>query len=149
MEKVKLQDLPSGRDGNGYITINGRVIKGFTITKIDGTIETKKDSRQFLGERVEQSAVRGLRVSGNIGYAHTTSALLEAIRDYKNGGDYPDITVQYYAEKTGRGRSEIVMTGVIIDTIGMGMLDDSSDAAMITDSPFTANDFDIISSFKE
>ena len=149
MEKVKLQSLPSGRDGNAYITTNGRIVQGCVITKIDGSIESKKDNRQFLGTRVEQNAVRGIKISGNVSYAHATSALIEAIRNYKDGGDYPDITIQYYTETTERGRCEVVLTGVILDNIGLGMLDDSSDTAMIIDTAFTANDFDIISKFKE
>lgn len=149
MEKVKLKNIPSGHDGNGYVTLNGRIHQAFIITKIDAGTEIIKDTRRFLGDRTEQNAPRGIKIAGNISYAHATSVMMEAIRDYKNGGDYPDITIQYYAENTARGRCEVVMTDVIIDNISFGMLDDSSDSPMIVDSVFTANDFDIISSFKE
>ncbi|GEM_PF-931465 len=149
MEKIRLQDIPSGHDGKGYITINGRVLPAFKITKIGARFEAIKDTRRFLGERIEQNAVRGGRGMGDMSYCHTTTALIEAIKEYKNGGDYPDITIQYYAEKKATGRCEVILTGCILDTISFGALDDTSDAAIVADTPFTFNDFDIISKFKE
>lgn len=149
MEKVILDSIPSGHDGKGYVNIDGRILPAFVLTKIDPKFEAIKDTRRFLGERMEQNAVRGGRVTGDLSYAHASSALIEAMRAYKDGGDYPDITIQYYTENTARGRSEVIMTGCIIDTIGFGAIDDSSDNAIVIDSAFTANDFDIISKFKE
>jgi len=149
MEKTILSTVPSGHDGKGYVTLNGRVLPAFVIRKIDARFEAIKENVRFLGDRVEQSAVRGGRVTGDISYAHVTTALIDAMRAYKDGGDYPDITIQYYVENSARGRSEVVMTGCIIDTIGFGAVDDGSDNSIVTDSAFTANDFDVLDKFKE
>lgn len=149
MAKININSIPAGKDGQGYITLNGRVLPAFIVTKIDANTESIKETRRFLGERTEQNAIRGIRIAGNISYNHTTSALMQAIRDYKNGADYPEITIQYYTGTTERGRSEAILTGVIIDTIGFGALDEDNDNSITTDSAFTANDFDIISTFEE
>lgn len=149
MEKKRLQELPAGRDGEGYITVDGRVLNAFRITKVSARVEAKKDSRQFLGERMEQNAIRGMKGAGDLSYAHASGAFIQAMKEYKNTGVYPDITIQYYAEKAATGRCEVILTGVILDSVGFGELSDDSDSLIVNDSAFTFDDFDIISSFKE
>jgi hypothetical protein len=144
VDKTKLQNLPSGHDGNAYITINGTVQSAFKIAKIGGKMEPKVENKQFLGGTVEQNAVRGLKISGDMSYYQTTPVLIKAVRDYKNGGSFPDITLQYYSNSPEYGRIETVLYGVIPASIFFGVLDDSSSDAQKHDTSFTANDFDLV-----
>lgn len=148
MNKEKLKNLPSGHDGNGYITINGEVKKGFLLGAIDATLEAIKESKRLLGERMEQNAIRGLKGSGKMSYYHTSSDFLEIMRTFKEAGEYPEITIQYYAENKEYGRCEVTLMGVILDTVGAGSLDDSSDESIRLETNFTFDDFDIVSRFK-
>lgn len=148
MNKERLKNIPSGHDGNGYITIGGEVKRGFRLGAIEGTLETIKESKRFLGERMEQNAPRGLKGSGKMSYYHTTSDFLEIMRNYKETGEYPEITIQYYAETKAYGRCEVTLMGVILDTVGAGSLDDSSDESIRLETNFTFDDFDIVSRFK-
>lgn len=147
MDKVKLQNIPAGHDGSGYVTMNGQVLAAFRLSKVSAQLEVVKESKRFLGERMTQNAVRGMSGSGNVTYYHTTSAFAKALKDYQNGADYPDITIQYYSENTERGRSEVVLRGVILDTVSFGALDDSSDDSIINESAFSFDDFDIVEAF--
>lgn len=145
----ELQNIPSGNDGNGYVTVGGRTLSAFRIAKISGQIEMIKDTQRFLENIFEQNAPRGLRGTGNLSYFNKTSALIEAIREYKNTGVYPEITIQYYSNSPQYGRQEVILTGVILDAISFGSLDNSSEAAQILETAFSFDDFDTISSFKE
>ena len=148
--KKRLQDLPSGGEGTGYLYLNGSIVKAFMLKKITPTVEGIVKNQKFLGERVESNAVRGIKITGDITYYNTSTKLKKAIRDYKNGtAEYPDLTVQYYAENAAYGREEITLSGVILAKVPLGGLDDSSDDATTQESSFTAEDFDINDSFTE
>lgn len=148
MEKTKLQNIPSGHDGTAYVTLNGNVEAGARITKVSAQLDITKETRRFLGERMVQSAIRGIAGTGNLSYSHTTSAFIKAMKEYHNTGKVPEITLQYYAENGEVGRNEVVLRGVILDSVMFGALDDSSDNSIINDSAFSFNDFDIVEAFK-
>lgn len=148
MDKVKLSSIPAGHDGNGYITLDGGVVAAFRIAKISAQLDVTKESRRFLGEVMTQNAARGMAGSGSVSYYHTTVALIDAMKDYQNGGGYPELTLQYYAEAPGsKGRCEVVLRNVVLDAVSFGALDDSSDDAMMNESAFSFDDFDIIERF--
>ncbi len=147
--KRKLSGMPSQHDGDGFVTVGGNTYPAFAFSKLTLTAGTITDSKRFLGERVTQNAARGLNVTGNISYYGCTMAFIQAITDYKNGGDYPEITVQGWAGVTGTGRCEVLATGVIIANIGLLSLDDTSDSTTVFDSDLTANDYDLISKFNQ
>lgn len=148
-DRIRLQDIPAGTDGKGYLRINGRIVDAFSLKKIAPKVEFTVQSQQFLGETTEDHAVRGMKITGDIAYYNTSSALKKAARAYQNGGEYPDITVQYYSEKSAIGREEITLTGVILATIPLGGIDNSSSDATVQESSFTANHFDMPSKFDE
>ena len=146
MEKTVLSAIPAGHDGDGYITVNGKVEAAFRIAKISAELDILEDKHRFLGERMTQHTARGMSGSGKIGYYHTTSALIDAMKNYANGGDYPDITIQYYA-KRGESRLEVALRKVVISNISFGELDDNSDKAIVNESDFTFDGFDVIERF--
>ena len=148
MDKVKLSGIPAGHDGNGYITMNGGVVAAFRIAKISAQLDVTKESRRFLGEVMTQNAARGMAGSGSVSYYHTTAALADAMKNYQNGGGYPELTLQYYAQTpNGQKRCEVVLRGVILDAVSFGALDDGSDDSIINESAFSFDDFDIIERF--
>lgn len=149
MANTQLQGIPAGHSGKGYITINGRVEQALIIKSIKPKVEFTTQAQQFLGSNVEDNAVRGMKITGDLVYYNTSSALKEAARRYKNGGEYPVLTLQYYAETSALGREEITLSGVILATIPLGGLDDSSSDATTQESSFTANDFDLVEKFKK
>lgn len=148
MDKVKLQNIPAGHDGTGYVTVNGQVLAAFRLARISAQLDVTKETRRFLGERMAQNAVRGMAGSGNVAYYHTTGAFAKALKDYQNGANYPNITIHYYAENAERGRCEVVLRGVILDVVSFGALDDGTDDSIINESAFSFNDFDIVEAFK-
>lgn len=146
MEKTVLSAIPSGHDGDGYITVDGKVQAAFRIAKISAQLDVVEEKHRFLGERMTQHAARGISGSGKISYYHTTSALIDAMKSYSRGGEYPDITLQYYSQK-GDDRLEIALRGVVLESVPFGELDDSSDKAMVNESDFSFDGFDIIERF--
>jgi Protein of unknown function (DUF2001). len=144
---IILQDIPAGRDGTGYMSLNGTIDEAFKIKIIKPKTEFTMQNQQFLGSNIEDNAVRGMKITGDLTYYNTSSKLKEAIRRYKNGGSYPDITIQYYSESAALGREEITLTGVKLATVPLGGLDDTSSDATVQESTFTANNFDFAEKF--
>lgn len=147
MANITLQDIPAGHDGKGYITINGVVDEAFKIKTIKPKVEFTMQAQQFLGSNIEDNAVRGMKITGDLTYYNTSSKLKSAARAYKNGGSYPNITLQYYSENSALGREEITLTGVKLATIALGGLDDTSSDATTQETSFTANGFDLTEKF--
>lgn len=147
MDKMKLGNIPSGASGDGYVILNGEVLGAFRLAKVSAQLEMSKESKRFLGERMTQNAVRGMSGKGNLTYYHTTSAFIKAMKDYQNSGAYPAITLQYNAQSSEYGNCEVVLRGVILDTVSFGVLDDSSETAQQFDTAFSFDDFDIVEAF--
>lgn len=141
----ELRNMPSGHDGDGYVSIDGRQLDAFVLSKMELKAEVITSSRRFLRERVTQNAARGVSVSGTMAYYAVTTALAEAVEQYKNGGAFPEITVQGFAEVAGVGRCEVLVTGVLPKSILLVSFDDTKDDETVCETEFTANDFQIIS----
>lgn len=146
MEKTVLSAIPSGHDGDGYITVDGKVEAAFRIAKISAQLDVVEEKHRFLGERMTQHAARGIAGSGKISYYHTTAALIDAMKKYSLGGEYPDITIQYYSQR-GKSRFEVALRKVVIENVSFGALDDGSDKAIVNESEFTFDGFDVIERF--
>ncbi len=146
MEKTVLSAIPSGHDGDGYITVDGKVAAAFRIAKISAQLDVVEEKHRFLGERMTQHAARGMSGSGVISYYHTTSALIDAMKKYSRGGEYPDITIQYYSQR-GDSRLEVALRKVVLESVLFGELDDDSDKAIVNESKFSFDGFDVIERF--
>ena len=146
MVKKMLSGIPSGHDGDGYVTINGKVCAAFKISSVSAEVKVINEKRRFLGERMVQNAPRGMEGKGKVTYYHTTAALIDAMKNYREGHEYPNITIQYYAD-CDDGRCEVVLRKVIMDSVSFGLVDDDSDEAIINESTFTFDDFDVIERF--
>ena len=146
MAKKLLSGIPSGHDGDGYVTINGKVCAAFKISSVSAEVKVITEKRRFLGERMTQNAPRGMEGKGKIAYYHTTAALIDAMKNYREGGSYPNITIQYYSDGDD-GRCEVVLRKVVIDSVSFGLIDDESDKAVINESGFSFDDFDVIERF--
>lgn len=145
MAEKNLSKMPTNHDGDGFIEINKRQLPAFVFTKMEIKADVKTTSKRFLRSRVEKHAARGLSYSGSMSYYHTTTALSEAIENYKNGGSFPNITVQGFAEIENVGRCEVLATGVIPKNITFLSLDDGTDDEIVHSTEFLANDVQIIS----
>ncbi len=144
MAKKRLQNYKTKHDGDGFITINGNIIPAFKISKLSIETEVIKTSKRFLNERVEQSAARGLKISGDIGFYACTKDLCKAIEEFKNGGEHPEITIQGWCDINGKERTEVLATEIIFEKLPLVNIDDSSDDEIIFETSFTANDYQVI-----
>ena len=46
------------------------------------------------------------------------------------------------------GRCEVTLREAVLDTIGFGALDDSSESSQVLETAFSFNDFDVVEEFK-
>jgi len=147
--KTRLQDIPAGTDGQGYVTVGGKTYDAFQIKKVEATAEFEVESQFLLGDPVKDNAYRGVAYTGNLEYYNMTSVFKRAVRDYQNGKAFPDVSVQYYSESTSKGREEITISRMIFDKIPLGGLDDGSSKAKSEATTFKAGHIDLPSMFDD
>ncbi len=143
-----LQEIPTGHDGNGFVTLGGKVLPVFRIAKISGTISGVVESKRFLNERMTQHMMRGMEGSGSLSYYVCSSTFIQMMKQYQETGVYPEITIQYFVESSA-GKNEVLLRRVVLKDIALGSLDDDSDQVMAYTTRFTFDDFEQISGFAE
>lgn len=146
---TRLSDAISSKEGRAFITRDGVNRKMFELAKIDAKVELKTSSKQMLGHRVEQTKVVGMKISGTLTGYLMTSDYIEYAKRYKETGYLEPITIQTVMEDSTStvGRSEILLKDVVLTSVPLVTIDDSSDDAVTFDSDFTAADFEVISKF--
>ncbi len=143
----RLQDLIAGHDGNVYVTLGNQVLPAGTVGKLEAKETKTVESKRMLGSRVTKHAVRGVEYTLSATFYHTTPALIEAAKVYKDTGVVPEMTIQVYNENPAQGRQEVLLRSVILNSTLFAKLDDSSDDSVSFDTDGTFDDFDIISRF--
>lgn len=97
---------------------------------------------------MSQHALRRVEGIFSVSYC-PTSYFVKMVKQWKETGIYPDITIQYYNELNDvHGRGEYQLRNCILKDLEMGMLDDESVAAITHTTEGTFDDFDIISEMK-
>lgn len=144
---IRLQDLIAGHDGSAYVNVRNQILPAGTVGKLEAKETKTVESKRPLGSRVTQHAVRGVEYTLSATFYHTTPALIEAAKEYKDTGVVPEMTIQVYNENPAYGRMEILLRGVILNTTLFAKLDDSSDDSVSFDTDGTFDDFEIIARF--
>lgn len=143
--KERLRNLPSGNDGKIYSLIDGEMLNTFIILKISPRVELTVEEGNFLGERMMQHAPRKMKGTGSLTYVPTTH-FPKLMKKWKETGEFPYSVAQYYNEVNEvHGRGEYQLRDVIINTIALGLLDNTSTEMIQADSDFTFDDYDVLS----
>lgn len=146
---LRLGDTISSKEGTAYITIDGVNRELFEISSIEAKLELTVQSKTLLGHRMEQHKVTGAKGTGTMGYYFMTSEMLELANKYLKTGSYGGIKIQVrnYDSQSTVGTQDVVLTNVILNTIPVFKLDDSSDDPLTQETDFTFDDIIILDKF--
>ena len=146
---VRLSDTISSKEGKAYITINGRNRELFEISSLTAQLELNVQSRQMLGHRMVQHKVVGAEGTGSMTMYFMNSDMLKLAIQYIKEGKYGGLKLQIRNEdaQSTIGKQEIVLLGVLLNTIPVAALDDQSDDPITIDTDFTFDDIEGLSFF--
>ena len=146
---VKLSDTISSKEGKAYITIDGRNRELFEISSLNAQLELNVQSRQMLGHRMVQHKVIGAEGTGSMTMYFMNSDMLRLAIQYIKNGSYGGLKLQIKNEdpQSTIGKQEVVLLGVLLNTIPVAALDDQSDDPITIDTDFTFDDIEGLSFF--
>ena len=146
---TKLTDTLSATEGSGYVTRGGQNRKMLEISKVDAHVTLKVQERQMLGHRMTQHKVTGATGEGSGTFYFMNSDELKAFLEYKKSGKYEGFTLQLMNEdpQSTIGRQTVTLYHVILATVPVAYMDDSSEDPITFDSDFTFDDLDCLEQF--
>lgn len=146
---VKLSDTISSKEGKAYITINGQNRELFEISSLTAQLELNVQARQMLGHRMVQHKVIGAEGTGSMTMYFMNSDMLKLAIQYIKNGSYGGLKLQIKNEdaQSTIGKQEVVLLGVLLNTIPVATLDDQSDDPITIDTDFTFDDIEGLSFF--
>lgn len=146
---TRLDDTISSHEGKAFATIDGQNRELFELSKLNAQIDLNVISKRMLGHRMTQHKVAGAEGTGSISMYFMNSQMLNRTVEYIRTGKIKGITIQTYNEDASSsiGRQEVVLSNVILKTIPVAAIDDSSDDPIVVDSDITFDDVQPLSSF--
>jgi|SRR5690606_1062280 len=147
---VRLSDTISSKEGKAYITINGQNRELFEISSLTAQLELNIQARQMLGHRMVQHKVIGAEGTGSMTMYFMNSDMLRLAIQYIKEGKYGGLKLQIKNEdpQSTIGKQEVVLLGVLLNTIPVAALDDQSDDPITIDTDFTFDDIEGLSFFE-
>ncbi|WP_066505570.1 phage tail tube protein [Abyssisolibacter fermentans] len=147
---LRAQDQLSGKEGQAFVTIDGKRHFLFTAKKIEAKIEKEKSERKSLGRRGSQHKTIGWKGTGTLSITYATDLFREMILKYINEGidTYFDLQVINDDPQSAVGQHETILIDCNIDSSIVALIDDSAEV-LEEEVPFTFEDIDIPRKFKK
>ena len=146
---VRLNDTISSKEGKAFITIDGQNRELFEISAISAQLELVVQSKAMLGHRMTQHKVVGAEGTGSMTMYFMNSDMLKMAIAYIKDGKLPDLKLQIKNEdaQSTIGKQDVILLGVLLNTIPVANLDDSSDDPVTVETDFTFDNIEGLSFF--
>ena len=139
MAPVKLSDTLNAQEGTAFITINGSNRQLFEVSSVKAQLDYTVTSRRMLGNRMTQHKVVGMEGSGSMTLYFANSQFLRLALAYLKDGKQANISLKLrnVDPQSTIGAQEVDLYNIILNTIPVAGLDDSSDDPITFDTDFT------------
>lgn len=146
---VRLADTISSKEGNAFITIDGKTRELFEISSLTAQLELKVQERQMLGHRMTQHKVVGATGTGSMTMYFMNSDMLRLAISYIQSGSYDGLKLKIRNEDTQStiGGQEVVLSNVLLKNIPVATIDDQSDDPITVETDFTYDNIEGLSYF--
>ncbi|MBC5626184.1 phage tail tube protein [Clostridium sp. NSJ-49] len=146
---VRLEDTISSKEGKAFITVDGQNRELFEISSISAKLDLIIQSKAMLGHRMTQHKVVGAEGTGSMTMYFMNSEMLRMAIEYIKNGKMPEIKLQIKNEdnQSTVGKQEVILLGVVLNSIPVASIDDSSDDPITVDTDFTFDDIEGLSYF--
>lgn len=150
-DRMELDATTSGNMSIVYaLFADGRRKILANLIKMDAKIEYGKTQYPILGLTVKPSKKGPGTITGSMTLHYNTSVWRECAMEYKKTGKdtYFDLQIVNDDPDNGLGKQSVILYGVNFDSIQLALVD--AEAEYLTEElAFTANDWDLESSFAE
>jgi len=147
---TNISDTISSHEGKAYITIDGQNRELFEISALTAQIDLTVQERRMIDHRKNQHKVVGATGTGSLTMYFMNSEMLNQAIKYLRTGNYKGLKLQVKNEdpQSTVGKQEVVLSNVILSSVPVAILDDSSDDPITFDTDFTFDEIVNLQSFK-
>lgn len=142
------RDALNGKEGSGFMNINGRNIEMFQIKNFQTNANFQEADFKVVGTRLVQKKSTGVELTGNMTLYYGTPEFIRLVENYIKNGQLPYFTLQItnYDPSTSVGTQTVAYYDVKLQSLPLSILD--ADTEFLTaDISFSFTSFEILSEF--
>lgn len=123
------QDAPNGKEGKGFMTINGEIHELFSMKNFQTDAEFQESDFKVVGSRLVQKKTTGVSLTGKMTIYYGSPYFLKILVEYLKTGRLPLFTLQITNDDpaTSIGTQTVVYYNVKLQKIPISKLDSDAD----------------------
>lgn len=123
------RDALNGKQGNDFMTIDGKNIEMFGMKKFQSDAEFQESDFKVVGTTLVQKKTTGVSLSGSMTIYYGTPHFLRLLQDYIKTGKLPYFTLQITNDDpaTSVGTQTVALYNVKLQKLPVAMLDADAD----------------------
>ena len=123
------RDALNGKQGNAFMTIDGKNIEMFGMKKFQSDAEFQESDFKVVGTTLVQKKTTGVSLSGSMTIYYGTPHFLRLLQDYIKTGKLPYFTLQITNDDpaTSVGTQTVALYNVKLQKLPVAMLDADAD----------------------
>lgn len=151
MRKLSANDTISANMGVAYMKRDGQNIELFYAKSINAKVSKAKSQISTLGPGLKKHKSTTGEGTGTMVIYYMTPHFREAIQEWKNTGAdmYFDLVLSNNDPGSSAGEQTVLLMDVNPDEVILVQMDGSSEDVLEEEIPFTFDDFEILTPFKE
>lgn len=144
------RDALNGKEGQAFITIDGRTIEMFGLKKLQTDANFQEADFKVVGTRLVQKKSTGVELTGTMTIYYGTPEFVQLVQDYLKTGKLPYFTLQVTNNDpaTSVGTQTIAYYNVKLQSVPLSILD--ADTEFLTeDVAFSFTNLEVLNAFNE
>lgn len=142
------RDALNGKEGQGFMTIDGRNVEMFGLKSFQTDANFQEADFKVVGTRLVQKKTTGVELTGSMTIYYGSPEFIALVQDYIKTGKLPYFTLQITNEdpSTSVGTQTVAYYNVKLQSVPLSILD--ADAEWLSaDVSFSYTSFEILQAF--
>lgn len=142
------RDAINGKDGQAFLTINGRNVEMFGLKRLQADASFQEADFKVVGTRLVQKKTTGVELTGTMTIYYGTPEFVDLVQNYLKNGDLPYFTLQITNDdpSSSVGQQTVVLYNVKLQSVPISILD--ADAEWLQeDVSFSFTSFEVLTAF--
>lgn len=144
------RDALNGKEGQAFITIDGRNVEVFGLKRLQTDANFQEADFKVVGTRLVQKKTTGVELTGTMTIYYGTPEFIDLVQNYIKTGKLPYFTLQVTNNdpSTSVGVQTVVYYNVKLTQVPLSILD--ADVEWLSeDVTFSYTHFEVLSAFTE
>ena len=123
------KDALNGKEGTGFLTINGEIHEMFSMKNFQTDAEFQESDFKVVGSRMVQKKTTGVSLTGKMTIYYGTPYFIMLLIEYLKAGKLPYFTLQITNDDPGSsvGPQTVVYYNVKLQKLPLSKLDSDAD----------------------